>query len=134
VELKSAKAPDTPSDLLTSIQGRNVKIQWTPQSENFDPVTRYEIQIQGSDAQWYEDTVTCDGASETIKATNECLVPLLTLLSNNFNLQSGEKVGVRVAATNKIGTSDYIFTDGVAIVTVPQAPLTVRTGSATTNL
>lgn len=45
VEFKSAKEPDTPSDLLTSISGRNIKIQWTAQSENYDPITRYEIQV-----------------------------------------------------------------------------------------
>jgi hypothetical protein len=45
-ELKSAKAPLTPESALTSISGKNVKIEWTPSSDNYDTVTRYEIEIK----------------------------------------------------------------------------------------
>jgi hypothetical protein len=45
IEFKSASEPDQPIDLLTSISGRNVKISWTPQNDNYDAITRFEIQI-----------------------------------------------------------------------------------------
>lgn len=120
-ELKSAISPETPTDLQTSIQGRNVKIQWTPASDNYDQVVRFEIEFESASHQWIQETLTCDGADDLIKTTNECLVPLTTLLSN-YNLQQGDSVNVRVAATNTIGTSSYIQTQGVLIETVPLAP------------
>jgi hypothetical protein len=86
-ELKSAKAPETPMDAATSIAGKNVLIEWTPDSDNYDTVTRYEVELRDRDGVWNESTLTCDGANEQIKTDAECLIPLLTLISTDFNLQ-----------------------------------------------
>lgn len=67
-------------------------------------------------------------------STNECYIPLLTLLSNNFNLVRGSIITVRVAATNSIGTSQYTTTDGVLVETVPQKPDPVLIGDETNDL
>lgn len=46
IELKSAKAPDTPSDVVTSIDGNDLKIEWNEPGNNYDTITRYEIEIK----------------------------------------------------------------------------------------
>jgi len=51
-EIKSAKAPLAPTDVLTSIAGKNVKIKWTPQDDNYDTVTRFEIEIKDKAGEW----------------------------------------------------------------------------------
>ena len=84
VEIKSAKAPDTPTDVLTSIDGLYVKIAWTAPSDNYDQITRYEILIQTKAGEWIPNTETCDGADETIKSQTECWVSLASLLSTNY--------------------------------------------------
>ena len=132
-EIKSAKAPFQPTGLTTSISGKNVLIQWTPAHDNFDTVTRYEIEILSVDGEWKQSTLTCDGADETIKAENECLVPLLTLISDDFGLGQGDAVNVRIAATNTIGTSPYTTEVGVLVETVPIAPQAVALGPDTTE-
>jgi hypothetical protein len=122
VEIKSAKSPNTPTDVQTSIVGHDVKIAWTAPDNNYDTITRYEVQIRNSELDWIENTLTCDGADETIKQNTECYVSLLSLLSGQYNLLQGENVNIRVAATNNIGTSDFETVVGVLIETVPLAP------------
>ena len=41
--IKSAKAPNSPSCLITSISGQNVKIDWIASNNNFDSITRYQV-------------------------------------------------------------------------------------------
>jgi hypothetical protein len=84
-EVKSAVAPDAPIDLQTSISGRNIKVEWTPSSDNYDEVIRFEIEIESASNEWIQETLTCDGADEDIKLTNECLVSLTTL-TEDYNL------------------------------------------------
>jgi hypothetical protein len=52
VEIKSAKAPETPLSISTSISGRNVLVQWVPAFDNYDEVTRYEVEFLASDNSW----------------------------------------------------------------------------------
>jgi hypothetical protein len=118
-EFKSAEAPEMPSNLQTAISGRNVRITWTPNADNYDAITRFEVQIQSIDLQWFDETLTCDGANQIILETNECFIPLTRLLANNFKLVQGSPVVVRIAATNTIGSSPFAVHSGVLIQTIP---------------
>ena len=84
MQVKSAKAPDTPTNVVTSIDNLDVKIEWTAPANNFDTITRYEIMIKSQAQEWITNTETCDGADETIKSVTECKVSLLTLLSGTY--------------------------------------------------
>ena len=133
VEIKSATAPDAPTDLLSEVSGRNVRISWAAASDNFDPLTRFEVEIQDKAGTWISETTTCDGADETIRTNAECFVPLLTLISSNYLLEQGDRVNIRVAATNKMGTSAYTQIEGVPVETVPLKPPAVTQGDQTTD-
>lgn len=91
-EVKSAKAPEEPTGVVTEIVGHDLKIGWSPSDDNYDPITRFEIEILNKQGEWVQNTLTCDGADETIKTNNECLVPLLTLLSDDYQLEQGENI------------------------------------------
>jgi hypothetical protein len=60
-------------------------------------------------------------------------VPLLTLISSNYLLEQGDRVNIRVAATNKMGTSAYTQIEGVPVETVPLKPPAVTQGDQTTD-
>lgn len=51
-EVKSAKAPNEPLSAATSIAGKNLKIEWVPGDENYDTVSRYEIEIRTAQSEW----------------------------------------------------------------------------------
>jgi predicted GTPase len=51
-EVKSAKAPLSPTDVVTSISGKNVLIEWTSSDDNYDTVTRFEIEIESKEGEW----------------------------------------------------------------------------------
>jgi hypothetical protein len=51
-QIKSAKAPNMPIAASTNIEGNNIKISWTPSSENFDAVSRFNIEIKTSAGLW----------------------------------------------------------------------------------
>jgi hypothetical protein len=51
-KVKSAKAPNMPLTATTSIDGNNIKIEWTPSSENFDAISRFNIEIKTSAGEW----------------------------------------------------------------------------------
>lgn len=43
--VKSAKAPEMPATIATSISGQNVKISWASPFDNYDSITRYEVDV-----------------------------------------------------------------------------------------
>jgi autonomous glycyl radical cofactor GrcA len=43
--IKSAKRPEKPASITTSISGQNVKIDWVTPFDNYDSITRFEIEI-----------------------------------------------------------------------------------------
>lgn len=51
-KVKSAKAPNMPLTATTSIDGNNIKIEWTPSTENFDAISRFNIEIKTSAGEW----------------------------------------------------------------------------------
>jgi hypothetical protein len=85
-QFKSATAPDSPQNITTLISGRNVKVEWVPQNNNYDQITRFDIQILNKSNAWLGDTLTCDGASPDILQNNYCLIPLSILTGDNFDL------------------------------------------------
>ena len=109
-----------------------MKIDWVSPFDNYDSITRYEIDIKNKAGLWQQDTVTCDGALLQIRTNTECFNPLLTLIQD-FNLIQGDPVIARVAATNHIGTSNYIQVIGVLVETAPSQPFGLANGSGTTN-
>lgn len=120
-------APLPPVSVTTTVSGKNVLIQWSPSSDNFDTVIRFNIEIKDYTGLWVHSIQTCDGSSVQIRQDNQCSVPLITLI-NVYNLQQGNNVEVRVSATNTIGTSNYTYAVGVWIQTVPMVPVAPTLG------
>ena len=81
--------------------------------DNYDEITSYNIEIQSSSGEWIPDTLTCDGSDPIILSTNQCWVPLTTLISSQYSLKQGQPIKVQVAAINSIGTSSFTQGDSV---------------------
>jgi hypothetical protein len=75
ISVIAASLPDVPTNLITTIDGENVQISWTPASNGGSPLTSYVILIQGKNGEFFEDSVNCDGTSQTIINDSICTVP-----------------------------------------------------------
>jgi hypothetical protein len=51
--ITAAQAPEEPSPITTSIDGINVVFEWISTEISGSPVDTYNIQIQGSDGNYY---------------------------------------------------------------------------------
>ena len=80
------KAPDTPNAVTTSYSGANdanVKILWSPPSDNSDPITSYTVAIKKSGTTTYP-TITC---TPTLDSGNYyCEVAMVDLTAATWGL------------------------------------------------
>jgi len=70
IEIKCALAPLPPVSVTTTVSGKNVLIQWSPSSDNFDTVIRFNIEIKDYTGLWVHSIQTCDGSSVQIRQDN----------------------------------------------------------------
>ena len=121
---QAAQRPDQPQAVTTLLSNLNVRIAWTAPTDNFKPITKYEVLIQDTDASgnFVEDTVHCDGSNALILTQDYCDVPMTTALrASPFNLVQGQVVIAKIKAYNERGWSDFspANTAGAKIQTEP---------------
>ena len=58
----------------------NIRISWSPPTDNFKTVTAYQIEIEDVDGTYIEDVDNCDGSNDLILTQMYCDVPVKTSL------------------------------------------------------
>lgn len=95
-----AIAPEVPAAPVTTNSGQDIIITWVAPYDSGAEITSYTIEIRRSD-QAYSTTADCDGSDPVIVAATQCTVPLSTLTSAPFDLNSvGNPIVARIIATN----------------------------------
>lgn len=82
---------------MTSIDGSNVKIEWSVPFTGGSPITAYVIKIRLHDEiSFTTDMANCNGASADVIASKSCLVPVATLKAAPFLIPWAESVWATV--------------------------------------
>lgn len=83
VSVKAATVPSQMPVAVTSADASTggVQISWSaPTSTGGDAITAYKVEVADSlQANWYVDTVDCDGGFSSILSARSCIIPMLTL-------------------------------------------------------
>ena len=83
VSVKAATVPSQMLDVVTSADTSTggVQISWSaPTSTGGDAITAYKVEVSDSlQANWYVDTIDCDGGSASILSARSCIISMLTL-------------------------------------------------------
>ena len=134
ISVIAASLPDVPTNLITTIDGENVLISWTPASNGGSPLTSYVILVQGSSGDFFEDTTNCDGSTQTIINNNICTVPQAALQTSPFDLTWGDHVFAKVKAINVVGESAFSeLGNGAHLITLPDKPINLADNTALTD-
>jgi hypothetical protein len=115
------------------VDDTKVRIQWNEPTNGGSAIVSYSIMIQKSDSTYATETQYCDGTSPTIVSTRTCDIPFTVLRDvTTFNLDDGDLIVVKIAASNIIGMGPYSTpnTVGVAIETEPAAPTSAPKATA----
>lgn len=73
-----------------------------------------------------EELVNCDGTSPAIISTDQCSIPLSTLIQAPYSLALGHTINAKLIAYNDYGTSlESSAGGGAVIVLVPDAPVSL---------
>lgn len=82
-------------------------MNWNAATSNFVDVDAYRIQIRTKDsAVFAEQTVNCDGSKNPVLAERQCMIPMVSLRTEPFNLLYQDPVIVKIFAHNARGWSD----------------------------
>jgi hypothetical protein len=104
----TAQISDIPIAPVTTIDGDNVKISWTPPHDGTTEITGYTIMIRHyDDVSFSEELVNCDGLQTEIVEHQVCDVPISKLIVEPYYLPWGVGVYAKVSAINVIGASDF---------------------------
>lgn len=123
ITIRAARVPDVPTNVLTSIDGSNVLISWTPNYNGGSEVLSYTVEILASDGTYIVDETGCKGDEAYILANRECYLPVTTLRSDPWFLDWGDSVFARVKVTNVVGNTAYsVVGNGALISSIPDAP------------
>jgi len=82
----------------TRAEDCSLRIEWTAPDARGAPIIGYNVEIQGSDEQFYGEE-DC-GVSSTIQS---CVLPMGVLSSEPYLLEEGELIVIRVSAQNEKG-------------------------------
>ena len=125
-----------PSSLATAINGDFVKISWAAPYDGGSPLLNYQIQILQSDGvSFTADLKDCDGSNLVILSSNECNVPIYTLINTPYNHLWGASIKARVKATNLVGSSEFsTVQNGAIILTIPDAPVNLADEKLVTSM
>jgi hypothetical protein len=99
VVIRAAKVPDTPSNIVTSVNLTNILVSWTLPYNGGSPIIGYSVMIRTSDGLTYSaDTSNCNNVLvATTLSTNKCNVPFTLLYAAPFNLPWGSSIYAIVA-------------------------------------
>jgi hypothetical protein len=92
---------------------------------NGSPITGYKIYILQHDGVTYtQETVDCDGLSESVINNRECYIYLDTLIVEPYSLVLNEEIWAKIIATNFYGDSPFSEpgNDGLTKL-IPDAPV-----------
>lgn len=78
--------PDQVAPVVTSMNGPNVKIEWTIPDNGASALTKFQILIQKSDGTFMEDLTFCDGSNLVILANAFCQIPMQILTASPYSL------------------------------------------------
>jgi len=93
--------PSKPDPIIVTIENLDVKIDWTPPSENFATITAYQVRIVESDGSTFtEQILHCDGTSAYIVSTDFCLIPETVLRAAPYSLLFDTLIEADVRALN----------------------------------
>lgn len=127
VQILCAMHPETPDAPSTTVVGDSVVFEWAAPADNGTPITAYSVYIRQSDLTYIEDLTICDGSDLTVITNTQCTVPLASLRAEPYNLLVGNKIYIKVVATNAYGSSlisDSGSTDGME--KEPDAPVAIQ--------
>lgn len=99
--------------------------EWNDPTDNGAPIIGYKIYIIESDGVTFtQESIECDGTSQTLIDNRNCLVDLTTLRAAPYNLVLEDSVQIKVISINSYGDSEYSLTgNGAEIQYVPDAPI-----------
>lgn len=125
LSLLAAYIPEVPTDILTSISGNQMKVQWTLPSDNGSPITAYRVFIQEINSGTFtEETVDCVGTDSIVIANAFCYVTVSTLLASPYNVDGGDYIWAKVMAANVYGeTAISTEGNGAYYTRVPDIPI-----------
>jgi hypothetical protein len=91
----AASAPDAPAEPTTSFVDNLFTISWTVPESNSDEITSYEVKIVTSMTGVYNLEESCNNVE-----TTSCKLDASILLASPYNLDYGDTISVKIAATN----------------------------------
>ena len=111
-----------------------VLITWSNPSSNGNAITAYLIEIQATNSSWYADPTHCDGNSNTVFFSRQCVVPM-NVITDGYALALNSLIQVRASAINTYGqsTPSYVNTLGARVRTVPVQMSTPTRGTDTSE-
>jgi hypothetical protein len=105
--LLCAFIPEIPTTVVTSIEGSQVKVEWTLPTDNGSPILEYYIFIQEIGTTTFtHESVDCVGTDQTVIDQEYCMINISTLLASPYNLDGGDSVYAKVKVMNVYGTTD----------------------------
>ena len=127
--------PGTPTGLITTSVGPDVKIEWDATDDGGTEITGFVVQVLSIDGEtFFEDTVNCPSDDPIIIETRECYIPNKVLNAAPFNLLWGSSVLAKVRVLNIVGPSAFSFVgNGAVLLNGPSAPLNLAENRALTT-
>lgn len=124
------RTSDPPNKPVITVDGTDVVISWNKPDAS---VTEYEIMIETSVDDTFNEHTNCQGDDSTIVANLKCKVPMADLTQAPYSLSLGDLIVAKVRANNPIGWS--LFSDentsGATVQTKPATMNPVTRGSET---
>jgi hypothetical protein len=118
----AASLPDKPSNVITTINGLNVRVGWSMPFSQGSPITQFTVQIKQKDGTFSTDS----GCSTATVVTNSyCDITLLSIQASPYLLIQDDVIVAQVSSTNSLGTSAYqssSTTSGARVEIVPLKP------------
>ncbi len=92
VDILAASSPSQMNAVITSLVGVQVKIQWTPLSNNGSPISQYLLEFLASDGTTFVQDTLCDGTDSDVLQYTYCLIPMADFLSSPYTLTRGSLI------------------------------------------
>ena len=129
----AAEVPEAPAPVITVQNALNSRISWAAPHANGASILSYDIEIKDANAGMsFKESSNCSGDNPSL---TYCLVTYQELRSNDYGLQIGQLIEVRVRAINEIGPGSFstVNTVGDIIRTEPLSPLSALAEGSSTD-
>lgn len=103
----AAYIPEIPTNIVTTLEGDQVRISWDLSSDNGSPITQFKVFMNEIGSTIYTlEIVDCDGFDTDVITNQNCLINISTLLAAPYNVDGGDHIFAKVSALNLYGESD----------------------------